>query len=293
MKPASTLRIRPMTREECGTLVSWAAAEGWNPGNADAEIFWQNDPEAFIAAEVDGRLVGGGAIVSYEGRYGFMGLFIVEPAMRGGGIGRQLWFARRDRLRARLHAGAAIEMDGVYAMEHFYAEGGFVEQHRDLRHEAPGWSTPPAGAVAATIELVPLCAVPFDELCAYDARCFPAPRDRFLRAWIAQPGATALGARRGGALVGCIVRRPCVRGHRIGPLFADDAAVAAALLDRVAAEVPGEPIQIDVPERNAPALALVRSRGMVEVFGCGHMTFGTPPAVDWNRIFGVTTLEVG
>ena len=61
------LHIRQMSRVEVDELVAWAANEGWNPGRHDARLFWENDPGAFLAAELDGELIGGGAITSYQG----------------------------------------------------------------------------------------------------------------------------------------------------------------------------------------------------------------------------------
>ena len=80
---ARDMNIRRMTRDELDTLVEWAACEGWNPGLDDAEVFWATDPEGFIAAEIEGELIGGGSIVAYEKKYGFIGLFIVRPEYRG------------------------------------------------------------------------------------------------------------------------------------------------------------------------------------------------------------------
>src|SRR5690606_16187917 len=88
---AGDLVIRPMRRDELEVLVGWAEDEGWKPGVGDAEVFWATDPDGFVAAELDGELIGGGSIVSYSGRYGFMGFFIVRPDHRGGGLGRELW----------------------------------------------------------------------------------------------------------------------------------------------------------------------------------------------------------
>ena len=48
------LTIRNMIRAEVDRLVEWAAEEGWNPGLHDADLFWATDPDAFIAAELDG-----------------------------------------------------------------------------------------------------------------------------------------------------------------------------------------------------------------------------------------------
>ena len=111
---ADNLHIRAMSRSEFDVLVSWAADEGWNPGLYDADIFWNTDPDGFIAAEMDGELIGGGSIVSYQGNFGFMGFFIIKPEYRGQGLGRKLWFARRRQLESRLSSSACIAMDAVF-----------------------------------------------------------------------------------------------------------------------------------------------------------------------------------
>jgi len=284
---APELVLRQMTRTELDTLVEWAANEGWNPGRNDALIFWETDPEAFIAAEVGGELIGGGAIVSYGGRFGFMGLFIIRPDHRSQGLGRRLWFYRRDRLIARLQAPVVIGLDGVFGMQGFYAQGGFVLCNRDLRFEGVGAPATPADM------LVDLGAVPFAEVSRYDAAHFPAPRERFLMAWITQPGGRALGAVQEGALRGYGVIRPCRKGFKIGPLFAADGETAEALFRGLGDFVPGEPILLDVPENNPQAMGLARRHGLREVFGCARMYYGPPPVLPAAEIFGVTTFELG
>ena len=162
---------------------------------------------------------------------------------------------RRDRLLARLKPGAAIGMDGVFAMQPYYAKGGFVFSHRDMRFRAEIPARP--ATPDADICIVPLAEVPFDQLATYDRTCFPAPRPAFLKQWISQPDALALGYVQEGALAGYGVVRRCGEGCKIGPLFADDAAVAEALYTHLAMFAAGGPLYLDAPENNPHAMALV------------------------------------
>ena len=281
------MNIRQMTRDELDMLVEWAAREGWNPGLDDAEVFWATDPEGFVAAEIDGELIGGGSIVAYEKKYGFMGFFIVRPEFRGHGLGDHLWQERKRRLLGRLDPDAAIGLDGVFKMQDYYAHGGFRFVCRDLRFEGSGMNLPqPKHVIEANV-------LSFESIDAYDQRHFPAPRSRFLQLWMHRPGGHALAVVEGGEVRGYAVMRPCRIGYKIGPLFAANVGVAESLLVATASRVPGEPIFLDVPEINRDALALVASYGMKEVFGCARMVLGPMPNVPDAEIFGVTTFELG
>ncbi|HEY5776851.1 MAG TPA: GNAT family N-acetyltransferase [Xanthomonadales bacterium] len=281
------LIIRQMQRQELDVLVDWAAAEGWNPGLGDADIFWATDPEGFIAAELDGQLVGGGSIVSYGGRFGFMGFFIIHPEHRGRGLGNTLWHSRLHRLLARLETPAVIGMDGVFVMQDYYAKGGFEFAARDLRFEVIARSFPKPEHVEE------LARIGFATIDAYDRAHFPAPRSEFLRRWISQPGAHALGTVREGRLAGYGVMRPCRKGYKIGPLFADSAEVAENLFRALSTRVPGEVIYTDMPENNQSAMSLAQRHGMKEVFGCAKMYLGPKPVLPEAEIFAVTTFELG
>lgn len=281
------LQIRNMTRDEVGELVEWAAKEGWNPGLHDADIFWLTDSEAYIAAELDGELIGGGAITSYGGEFGFMGFFIVKPEFRGRGLGNTLWHARKDRLLGRIVPDAAIGMDGVFNMQAYYANGGFEFSHRDIRFKSIGVESKHPESV------VKLSEIPLDDVLAYDRKCFPAARAEFVEAWISQKDSAAFGVMDEGKLTGYGVIRRCREGCKIGPLFADDAEVAETLYKALAAFAPGESVYLDAPENNQDAIALAHKYDMEEVFGCARMYLGEKPSIQEASIFGVTTFELG
>ena len=181
------MKIRPMTREELDVLVEWAAREGWNPRLGGCRSFFlATDSEGFVAAEIEGELIGGGSIVVYEQKYGFMGFFMVLPEYRGHGLGDHLWHERKRRLVARLDADAAIGLDGVFNMQDYYSRGGFRFVCRDLRFEGSGMNLPqPTNVIEAS-------TLPIEQIEAYDRRHFPAARRKFLQAWIHCPGGSAL-----------------------------------------------------------------------------------------------------
>lgn len=281
------LTFRPPTRAELDLAIEWAAAEGWNPGLHDAEIFWKTDPEGFIGMEKEGELVATGAIISYGGCYGFMGLFIVKKGLRRQGIGTPLWFHRRDLLRSRLAPGAAIGMDGVFEMQDWYARGGFVFSHRNLRMEGLGKASP------RNPDVCPLSEIPSEKVAAYDRECFGCLRDKFLNLWITQPDSLALGFKKNENLLGFGVIRKCRVGYKIGPLFADTPEVAEALFTSLANHAAGETISLGIPENHPDAMALAARHGLTEVFGCARMYHGSPPKTDGSKIFGITTFELG
>jgi GNAT superfamily N-acetyltransferase len=281
-----------MDRSEVDELVSWAAREGWNPGLHDADIFWATDPEAFIAADLHGEMIGGGAITSYDGKYGFMGFFIVRPEYRGQGLGDVLWHFRREKLLERLQPNTTIGLDGVFEMQSYYAKGGFVFSHRNIRYRNVFTDTPKS-ALNNDGNIVALAEVPFDQVMAYDRACFPAARPTFLQAWISQPDALALGYLRDGKLAGYGVVRRCGDGCKVGPLFADDSIVAESLYMHLAEFASGEALYLDTPENNPAAVNLVAKYKMSEVFGTARMYLGQPPSIAHERIFGVTTFELG
>jgi GNAT superfamily N-acetyltransferase len=282
------ITYREATREELETAVEWAAAEGWNPGLGDASIFWDTDPGGFVCAERSGEVVGTGSTVAYGREFGFMGFFIVRPDLRGQGIGRDFWIWRRDRLRTRLGRGAAIGMDGVFAMQPFYARGGFVFSHRNLRLAGTG-----QGGASVDPALVELGSLPFEQVAGFDRHHFGFSREVFLRRWIRPEGGLGLGFLDGDRIRGFGVVRPCRTGFKIGPLFAETPEVADALFVALSGHAGGESVFLDVPENHPAALELGRRHQLTESFGCARMYHGPAPELPWNQIYGVTTFELG
>lgn len=269
------------------TLVSWAKEEGWNPGLYDADVFWATDPNGFYGCYKDGELIGGGSIVSYDGAFGFMGFFIVKPEYRSAGIGKQLWYKRRDTLLSRLDEGASIGMDGVVAMQPFYQQGGFEIAFKDERYERIGET------FDIDPHISPITDKDLDAILTYDELCFGFPRPQFMKAWLDMPERKTLKYMDSDTLKGFIVIRKANVGYKAGPLFADDEQVAEALYQVALNAVVGEPLYLDIPVVNKAAVRLVKKYNATYVFECARMYYGTPPPLPTDKIFGITSFELG
>jgi ribosomal protein S18 acetylase RimI-like enzyme len=277
----SDYEIRAMSRAELDLAIGWARDEGWNPGLHDATPFHAADPESFLVGVLDGRAISSISVVRYGTTFGFLGFYIVIPEHRGRGYGFRLWQAGMARLTGRL-----VGLDGVPAQQGNYRRSGFELAYRNVRYGG----TAPAGRAD---RLVDARTIPFDQLLAFDARLFPAPRPGFLAGWISLPESRGLAAVKDGELRGFGVRRRCRNGHKIGPLYAASRAIAEQLFDGLCEGIAGEPVFLDVPEPNAGALALAEGRDLEPAFETARMYTGPSPAVDLSELYGVTTFELG
>jgi len=279
----NSFAIRPMRRDEISLAIDWAAAEGWNPGIADAACFAAVDPEGFLIAELDGAPAATVSCVNYDARFAFLGFYIVRAELRGKGYGLRIWNA------AIAHAGArVIGLDGVTAQQENYRKSGFQLAYANVRY---------GGAIAAPVapraDIIALRDAPFAAVEADDATVFPALRSAFLRAWIGAAGHIGCALMRNGRLAGWGVIRPGRKGFKIGPLVADDRGSAEAVLSALIARVGGGEIFLDVPGVNRDAVALAQDFGLAPVFETARMYTGAIPPLRLQRAFGVTSFELG
>ncbi len=276
------LKIRKMSREEAKFAVEMAAAEGWNPGIHDGELFYDTDPDGFFIAEVAGKTVGCASAVAYDDSFGFLGLYVVEPEFREKGVGAKLTEKCLEYMGNR-----NIGLDGVVENEKKYQKVmKFRSFYSNLRFEGKGGGEFPDG-------LVEISAVPFEKLLEYDRQMFPASRPGFLKRWIKQPDSYSFAALEAGKLKGYGVIRKCREGYKIGPLFADNQAIAEKIFLGLKASVPGEAIYLDVPEPNKKAVQIADKYRMNVMFKTIRMYSLEEPKIKLERVYGVTSFELG
>jgi GNAT superfamily N-acetyltransferase len=281
---ADGYRVRTMDRQEVALAVDWAAKEGWNPGLHDANCFYTADPDGFLIGLLGDEPVATISVVKYGTSFGFVGFYIVAPAHRGLGYGTKIWNIGLVRLQGR-----TVGLDGVVDQQKNYTKSGFVLAHRNVRYER----TRVRGA-SATAAITALSKLPFGEILAYDEQFFPDTREQFLECWINQTHGAALGFIQDGSLAGYGVLRPCRSGYKIGPLFADGPEIAEDLFLALQEGIPnGAPIFLDTPAVNGAAIDLARRHNMTAVFETARMYAGGKPDLPLDRIFGITSFELG
>ena len=268
-------------------LVEMALKEGWNPGPYDANVFYNTDPDGFYGYFYQGELIAGGSVISYGGAFGFMGFFIVKPEYRAMGIGRRLWYQRREFLLNRLNNGAAIGMDGVVAMQPFYKKGGFRPAFRDERYVVTGKK------YQVDKHIFPVTRDDYREVFKYDNECFGFPREKFLTMWLELPGSFGFKYIAGNHIKGIAVVRKATHGYKTGPLFADNFDVAETLYRACMNAVPGNKLFLDIPVANNDAGQLVKKYNAEYVFECARMYYGKAPELPLEKIYGITTFELG
>jgi GNAT superfamily N-acetyltransferase len=245
--------------------VRWAGAEGWEPGLTDATAFFAADPGGFFRADLDGGLAATLSAVTVSDSVAFVGFYIVRPELRGRGIGKALW----DEVLAGF-GNFTLAADAVPAQVPNYESDGFTVAYR----------------------IMPAVEVEFEQLVAFDAaHCF-GPRPAFLEEWIEGEGREAVVAVNEGSISGFAASRRTGLGIRVGPVFASEAGVARALILSLARES-AERISVDVPMPNLLAIEMLTELGLTPEFETARIYRGGIPELPLDRVFGITSLELG
>ncbi len=276
------LYIRSMTEEEVNSVaIAWAAQEGWNPGLYDVEAFYAADPNGFLVGLLNDEPVACISVVKYKEDFSFLGFYIVKPGYRGMGYGMQIWNAGIKYLE-----GKNIGLDGVVDQQNNYKLSGFKYQYANIRTEGTAKEYNVEG-------LTDIKDIPFEKLAAYDRKFFPSVRDEFLKHWINQPEGKGVVSLVNGVIDGYGVIRKCGQGYKIGPLFAENYDVAEKIFLALQSHAAGSLFYLDLPDVNPDAKKLAEKYNMVKVFETARMHTIEAPGLPLNKIFGVTTFELG
>jgi hypothetical protein len=274
--------VRKMELPEIEIATYLAYKEGWNPGLNDGLVFYNTDENGFFLAEIDGRVVGCISAVNYNNEFGFIGFYIVDSEFRGSSAGTMLGIAALKYLN-----GINTGLDGILSRVDNYRGLGFKLAYKNIRYEGIG------GSYKYSNNIVPAHIIDIDEICDYDRHCFPVRREAFLKGWLSMIKSHSLVYYAENSIKGYGTIRSCRKGFKIGPIFADDFKIADELYRALSSKAADELVYLDVPEVNQFAVDLAMKYEMKKVFETARMYSIEEPLMDVNKIFGITSFELG
>lgn len=271
-------RIKAMTLPELDLVLDWAAAEGWNPGHADAAAFHAADPDGFLLKTVNGQPAAAISVVNHSPDFAFLGLYIAAPEFRGQGHGWDVWQA------GLAHAGdRTVGLDGVPEQQANYARSGFAPAGRTIRYLGRMTSGKTENTRSLSAGDVPL-------LLRQDGTAHGISRPRFIEPWLRGTDSRRTAVVEEADHLAFATVRQCRTGLKIGPLAANTDHAARALLASLS---DGKDILVDVPETSPDLIGILEREGFSPVFETARMYLGPPPLSAPPRHHAVATLELG
>jgi len=87
LRNSAAMRLRIMTMADIPAGMRLKEIAGWNQTTADWKRFLEASPGGCFAAEEDGRVCGTATTISFENRFAWVGMVLVDPEYRSRGIG--------------------------------------------------------------------------------------------------------------------------------------------------------------------------------------------------------------
>ncbi len=274
--------VRTASENDLKLMIELAAKEGWNPGLHDKEPFYAADPNGFFVGELDGQIISCISGVKYEDKFAFGGFYIVKDGFRGNDYGIRMYNHLIEYID-----GMCLGIDGVIAQQENYKKSGFKFAHNQMRYEGIGMK----GKLQT--ECIGIKEIPIKDLIKYDASIFSVNRDEFLMRWVTMPESYSLAITNNSKIEGYGLIRKCYMGYKIGPIFAENKSIAEKLFLSLIEYAEGKEVYLDIPETNKEGMIMQEKYEMKYVFETARMYKNGMPEIPVNKVFGVTTFELG
>jgi predicted N-acetyltransferase YhbS len=264
------MTVNALLPADLDAAIALSSAEGWNQTAADWRRLVRLAPNGAFAAREGERLVGTVTALAYGRELAWIGMMVVDPGVRGRGIGGRLMRAALDHLHG---LGVATAMlDATPAGRPLYESLGFVAEAEIARWLGVARA---AGAAGATAAVRAARADDRAAIAACDRGAFGVDRTRVLDALIEEGAGDALVlASATGELAGYALVRAGRNATYIGPIVATDAAAALALVDGMLARFAGTEVCLDLHRGGTLAPDALAARGLTMRRGLTRMRRG-------------------
>lgn len=270
--------LRMLTLADLPQCMALSTEAHWNQAEADWKfLIEQAHPLGLVFA--DKGLIATTVAWDLPAGKTWINMVLVTEGCRGRGYARRLMQAALAEAAGR---GMAAGLDATVFGAPVYERLGFGGDQRIVRLKARL-----SGDKTKTVrDVMPLMLAEIPEVVALDAAVLGAERTAMLHHWRERLPSAAWGQRsKEGKLTGFLLGREGRVATQLGPMVADDAASAAALLGAALDHLTG-PVVIDVPRVHAGWIESLQELGFEQEREFRRMAKpGGELATDWSRYF--------
>jgi GNAT superfamily N-acetyltransferase len=254
-----SMLLRTMTRQDIPAGIRLKELAGWNQTAADWNRFLDASPDGCFVADIDGHVCGTATTISFESKFAWIGMVLVDPEYRNCGIGTKLLEKTIEYLDQRKMP--TMKLDATPQGKPLYEKLGFVTEYGIERWvlKRPPHVDPRMGASKWTR----MSTAELESILRKDQEVFGADRGSLLRSLFEESPQFAMGVWNSGTLQAYAFGRSGSFADHLGPWMANDKAAAQQLLDAFLARSSRETIVVDCLTANAPAVELLRISGFI------------------------------
>jgi GNAT superfamily N-acetyltransferase len=266
---------------------------GWNQTEADWLGYLAFDPAGCLAALVDGQLAGTATSIRYGEAIGWIGMVLVHPSHRRGGLGGEL--LRRTISHLRGIGTRSIWLDATAMGRKVYLPLGFRDEYEVNRLEGhapaiparPGTAASPGGAEQ-------MDRADMAQIVELDAQAFGADRRAVLTALGGRDPGFCFVVRDIGGILGYLIAREGREAVQLGPFVARNPSVADQLLGALFGAAPGRRIFVDLPAPNRDGGKILARHGFTLQRPFTRMRLGeNGPPDQVGLVYGTSGAEKG
>jgi GNAT superfamily N-acetyltransferase len=249
------MHICSMTKQDVSAGLRLSSLAGWNQTAADWHRFLDASPDGCFVAKIDDRVCGTATTISYQNRFAWIAMVLVDPDYRKCGIGTQLLRKTVQHLDER--GIPTMKLDATPQGQAIYAKMGFAVECQIERWILKRTAKP------ANLHCPPVTEDELLSILAKDRSVFGADRGPLLRSLHNESPKFTIGIAPQGALQGYALGRRGAFADHLGPWVAESRAAAEKLIDEFLTRSWREAVIADCLTGNPFAMELLRARQFV------------------------------
>jgi GNAT superfamily N-acetyltransferase len=251
------MRLRTMTKQDIPAGIRLKELAGWNQTAADWNRFLAASPEGCFVADMDGHVRGTATTISFENRFAWIGMVLVDPEYRSQGFGTKLLERTIEYLYQRKMP--TMKLDATPQGKPLYEKLGFVTEYGIER-----WilkRPPRSDAGIPDSKRASLSEAQLASILSRDREVFGADRSFLLGSLQKEAPHFAMGVWSNNLLQGYAFGRSGSFADHLGPWAAEDTVTAHRLLDEFLTRSSRETIIVDCLTANSAAVGLLQTFG--------------------------------